>query len=296
MPSLRALIDSDIEVAAVVTNPDRPAGRGMNMQQSPVKEAAAAAGLEIIQVPKARDPALAERLRDLAPDVATVVAYGSILPGDLLRIPPRGFVNVHFSLLPSYRGAAPVQWAIRNGEKTTGVSIMVLTEGMDEGPVLAMAPEEIRLEDTTASLGQRLAPVGAELLVQTLPRYLAGELEPEAQDADAATYAPKLTTADAEIDWNDTSRRIIDLIRALDPEPGAWTLFNGTRVKIFRAQPLEDASLPPGEVQIDGGFVVGTSDGCLALLEVQPAGKKRMAGDDFARGLRLGSGARMGTS
>ena len=279
-------------MSAVVTNPDRPAGRGMRLQESPVKRAARESGVEVIQVPKARDPELAQRVTELEPDVATVVAYGSILPAALLGIPPKGFVNVHFSLLPRYRGAAPVQWAIRNGDETTGVSIMVLTEGMDEGPVLAMEEEPIRPDDSTGSLGERLAPIGAHLLVRTLPGYVRGDIDPIAQDPEAATYAPKLTTADARIDWTGGARQIHDLVRALDPEPGAWSIVDGTRLKVFRTS-LTDVPLEPGEILVDGGLTVGTGEGALCLLEVQPAGKKKMTGEDFARGSRLAHGARM---
>lgn len=268
----------------------------MHLQQSPVKEAALAAGLEVIQVPKARDPELARRVAELEPDVAVVVAYGSILPGGLLEVPPKGFVNVHFSLLPRYRGAAPVQWAIRNGDATSGVSIMVLTEGMDEGPVLATEEEPIRPDDSTATLGERLAAIGADLLVRTLPAYVAGSLEPVPQDDDAATYAPKLTTADAEIDWSAPSAEIDNLVRALDPEPGAWSVLGGTRIKVFRTQPTEAIPLAPGEVRAERGLVVGTGDGALVLVEVQPAGKRRMPAADFARGLRLQPGSMMGAT
>ncbi|MGH2734109.1 MAG: methionyl-tRNA formyltransferase, partial [Actinomycetota bacterium] len=200
VPSLDALLASDIEVVSVVTNPDRRAGRGLKLRPSPVKERALDAGLEVVQPERARDPALGETLRDLRTDVAVVVAYGSILPQSLLDGPRLGFVNVHFSLLPSWRGAAPVQWSILSGDEVTGVSIMVLTAGMDEGPVLARKEEAIVPEDTAGTVGARLASAGAGLLVETLAAYAAGRLEPAEQDHDRATYAPKLSPEQARLD------------------------------------------------------------------------------------------------
>ena len=288
-------MSSGIEVAAVVTNPDKPAGRGMKMSHSPVKEAALGHGLDVIQVPRARDPELLARMNAIAPDVAIVVAYGSILPKALLDVPHKGFVNLHFSLLPLYRGAAPVQRAIMNGDEISGVSVMVLTEGMDEGPVLATRELPIDDDDSTRTYGERLALDGADLLAETVNAYLEDNLVPTPQDDSRATYAPKLTTEDARIDWTSTSGRIRDLVRALDPEPGAWTTLTGTRLKVFKATPFEERSLAPGEPAVTGAsLLVGTGDGSVRLEEVQPATKRRMAGADFARGLRITGSERMG--
>ena len=294
MPSLEQLIASDIDVAAVVTNPDKPAGRGMKLVGSPVKQVAEGAGIEVFQPTSARGPEMHDWLAALAPDVAVVVAYGKILPGELLAVPARGFVNLHFSLLPAYRGAAPVQRAIMNGDETTGVSVMVLTEGMDEGPVLARRREAIDPSDTSNSLGERLAGIGAPLLLETLGPYLRSEIEPEPQDDSMATYAGKITTDDALIDWSADARSIRDLVRALDPDPGAWTMLEGTRLKVLRASLADGPQLPPGEIGTGSGLVVGTGSEPLLLEEVQPATKKRMAGADFARGARLTDGLRMG--
>lgn len=285
---------SDIEVVAVVTNPDKPSGRGMKMTETPVKRAAAALGLDVIQVAKARDPELHERIRQLTPDVAVVVAYGSILPKELLEVPAKGFVNLHFSLLPLYRGAAPVQRSIMNGDEVSGASVMVLTEGMDEGPVLARMESPIGYDDSSRTYGERLAREGATLLVDTVRAYLGGELEPVPQDDAAATYAPKLTTEDARIDWSADAGTIHDLVRALDPEPGAWTTLAGARLKVFEATPSQVEGLAPGQISLDGGLHVGTGDGAVSLDEVQPATKRRMLGADFARGLRLDGSQRMG--
>jgi len=278
----------------VVTNLDKPAGRGMKMTPSPVKKAALELGLEVIQVARARDPELHERIAEIAPDIAVVVAYGSILPKRLLDLPRKGFVNLHFSLLPLYRGAAPVQRAIMNGDEVSGASVMVLTEGMDEGPVLALEELGIGYDDTTRSYGERLARQGAPLLVETVRSFVEGGLVPEPQDDSAATYAPKLTTEDARIDWTASSERIHDLVRALDPDPGAWTTLMGTRLKVFKAIPVEAPSLAAGQPAVLDGLVVGTGDGAVRLDEVQPATKRRMDGSDFARGLRLAGTERMG--
>ena len=288
VPSLDALLTSDIEVAAVVTNPDRPAGRGMKLRPSPVKQRALERDLPVVQPERARDPELHDRLSDLAPDVATVVAYGSILPTSLLEIPPKGFVNVHFSLLPLYRGAAPVQRAVMEGRAETGVSIMVLTAGMDEGPVLGTRSTPIDRDDTAGSVGARLAREGAGLLLATLPAYVTGELEPAPQDDAQATYAPKVTTEEARIDWTRPASELRDHVRGLDPVPGAWTTLGGERLKVWRTAPSPRRDLAPAELDAEGGLTVGTGDGALELTEVQMRGKRRMEGAELARGLRLG--------
>ena len=293
MPTLDALLDSEVEVAAVVTNPDRPAGRGMQLRPSPVKERAVEAGLQVLQPPKARDPELHERVEALEPDVAVVVAYGSILPKALLDVPTKGFVNVHFSLLPLYRGAAPVQRAIMEGRDETGVSIMVLTEGMDEGPVLAAEATPIASDDTAGTVGDRLAQAGARLLVETVAGYVDGSIAPQPQDDDAATYAPKITTEEAVIDWSRPTAAIRDHVRGLNPAPGAWTTLQGERLKVWEARP---ADRDPGLRRIDltEGLVVGGVDGGLELTDVQLRGKRRMSGTELARGLRLPADATVG--
>lgn len=286
---------SDIEVAAVITNPDKPAGRGLEPRPSPVKQAARAAGLPVIQPASAKDIDLLNFLADSGADVATVVAYGKLLPPSLLELPPKGFVNVHFSLLPAYRGAAPVQRALMDGAAETGVAIMVLTEGMDEGPILATRREPVRPDDTAASLGERLADLGARLLIETLPGYVAGDVEPVEQDDSMATYAPRISNEETQIDWSRTADVIRNHVRGLAPEPGAWTTLSGKRLKIFALAPAENRALAPGDVEVaDGGLFAGTGTGAVELLEVQPAGKKKMTGADFVRGLRLSGGERLG--
>jgi methionyl-tRNA formyltransferase len=285
------LIDSPAEVTAVVTNPDRPAGRGMELQAPPVKRAAQAVGIEVLQPARARDEEFHEQIRALASDVAVVVAYGKILPGSLLEIPRKGFVNVHFSLLPAYRGAAPVQHAIIDGRDETGISIMVLTEGMDEGPVLAEEPVPISPDDTAGSLGERMAVIGARRLVPALEGYVVGGVQPVEQDHDRATYAPKLDTDDARIDWSEPAARIRNLVRGLNPTPGAWTMLGDARLKVYAVGVGDDAGMKPGELGVDGDrLLVGTGDAAMSLAEVQIAGKKRMGGAELARGLRLAGG------
>lgn len=279
-------------MVAVVTNPDRPAGRGMSLRSSPVKGAAEDLGLPVLQPQSARSDDFHSELARLQPDVAVVVAYGKILPAALLGVPPLGFVNVHFSLLPAYRGAAPVQRALMDGVTETGVSLMVLTEGMDEGPVLARAITSVGPKETSGEVGQRLAELGATLLVQRLPSYAAGEIVAEPQDDSLATYAPKVTTDDARLDWERPATALHDQVRGLNPDPVAWTTFRGGRVRILRSEPGGAGELAPGEVVGGKTLVAGTGDGSLKLVEVQMPGKKAMSGDDVARGLRLAPGER----
>jgi methionyl-tRNA formyltransferase len=286
VPSLEALLQSDIELSLVVTNPDKPAGRKLELQAPPVKRAATEAGLEVLQPDKARDPSLHDRLHQADADAATVVAYGKLLPPSLLEIPRLGFVNLHFSLLPAYRGAAPVQRALMDGVETTGATIIVLTEGMDEGPIIATATEPVQPDDTAGTLGAKLAVTGAALLVDALRRYVAGELDPVEQDHDKATFAPKITHEEAHISWDMPAVSIRNLVRALNPEPGAWTIFRNKRMKVLGAAVREDVSAVPGVLASEGGLIVGTATDALELTEVQLAGKRAMTGVELARGLR----------
>ena len=266
----------------------------MALRMSPVKQAAESAGIPVLQPARARDPEFIEAIRDLTTDVAVVVAYGKILPVDLLEVPPHGFVNVHFSVLPAYRGAAPVQRAIMDGAATTGVSIMVLTEGMDEGPVLAVDTTPVAPTDTAATVGQRLAVQGAKLLVEALPRYVDGSLLPQEQDHANATYASKLTPEEARIDWSWEAERIDRFVRGLDPMPGAWTTLGGKRLKVRSVALAEDSgTLAPGELAAGAPLTVGTGSVPVELTEVQLEGKKRMSGIELRRGLRMDGGVRL---
>jgi methionyl-tRNA formyltransferase len=280
-------------VVAVVTNPDRPAGRSLEPRPSPVKVAALEAGLDVIQPEKARDPEFVQRIRDLAPEVAPVVAYGKILPAPLLDIPRLGFVNVHFSILPAYRGAAPVQRALMDGVDETGVSIIVLTEGMDEGPVLSIERTKVGTDESAGEVGERLATIGASLLVGSLIRYAAGELKPVEQDHSRATYAPKIDPDQARIDWTRPAEAIRDLARALDPQPGAWTALRSRRIRVLRVAPVPGPYIAPGELtHAEGRMLAGTGTAPVELVRIQPAGKRPMSGDEWARGLRPAPGER----
>ncbi|MGI8775149.1 MAG: methionyl-tRNA formyltransferase [Actinomycetota bacterium] len=294
--SLEAVAASAWDLAGVVTNPDRPAGRGYRLQPPPVKDRAVSLGLPVFQPASARGDDLEGWLRELAPDVAVVVAYGKILPGSLLDIPPLGFVNVHFSLLPAYRGAAPVQRAVMDGVAETGVSIMRLTEGMDEGPVLATERMTLDPARTSGEVGEELARSGARLLVRTLDAYAAGDIVPLEQDHERATYAPKITSEEAEIDWAAPATAIRRHVHGLSPFPGAWSSLGDKRFKIYRVTPVEgDNALSPGHLTVvDGDLVVGTGEGELVIEEGQLAGKRRMPGREIARGLDRGGELRLG--
>jgi methionyl-tRNA formyltransferase len=279
-----------MELVAVVTNPDRPSGRGLAERASPVKELASAAGIEVIQPERARDPGFMQRIEKLKPDIACVVAYGKLLPSSLLTVPPLGFVNAHFSLLPAYRGAAPVQWALINGEPVSGVSIMVLTEGMDEGPLLATQPVPVDPADSAATLGPRLAEIAAPLLVETVTEYARGRLTPVPQPAEGVSLAPKLSAQDVRVNWSGTATDIHNLIRGANPEPGAWTTFRGRRIKLLEAAPSE-AQLPKGHVELGhDGLQVGCGEGALLVSRAQLQGKRALPGTELGRGLHLGGG------
>jgi methionyl-tRNA formyltransferase len=264
------------------------------MAPSPVKHRAVSAGLEVLQPERARDPGLHARLAEIAPEVCVVVAFGRILPAALLEVPRLGFVNLHFSVLPAYRGAAPVQHAIADGLTETGVSLIVLSPGMDEGPILATKREPIGAGDTAGTLGARLAERGSRLLVPVLEGYAAGEILPVEQNHDAATYAPKITTEEARIDWARPAGRIRDLVRALNPDPGAWTTLRDTRLKVHAVTVAErPADLAPGELRAEELLSAGTGSEPVTLDDVQLAGKRRMTGVELARGLRLAPGERL---
>lgn len=294
VPSLRALLDSDHEVVAVISRPDARTGRGRGLSRSPVAAAADAAGLDVLTPPNARDPEFAERLRELAPDAVPVVAYGHLVPRPVLDIPAQGWINLHFSLLPAWRGAAPVNASIAAGDEVTGATTFLLDEGMDTGPVLGTMTETVRPRDTAGDLLGRLAVSGAGLLTATLDGLEAGELRAVPQPADGASHAPKLTVDDARVRWSDPALAVDRHIRSVTPAPGAWTTLGGERVKIGSARPAEDApaDLGPGRIAWDKrSFLVGTATTPVALETIQPPGKKMMSALDWVRGARLDEGA-----
>ena len=302
---LRALAAaSDIEVALVVTNPPRPAGRGSRVTPTAVADAARALDLPLLEVEGVRSGAGFEALDALEPDALVVVAYGEILSPAVLDIPRLGAVNVHFSLLPRWRGAAPVPHAILAGDDVTGVTVMLMDEGMDTGPILATREVSIDPEEDAGTLGARLSEEGAVLLVDALRGLEGGSLEPRSQDHAAASYAPKLTSDDRQIDWESTSDAIVRKIRAFAPEPGAVTTFRERALKIVAAHDLgsgggrmiADVDLRHwGRTWIDEGrVIVGAEPGRVELLEVVPAGRKRMSAAEWARGARIAPGDRFG--
>ena len=282
LPSLQALLDSDHELAAVVTRPDAPAGRGRALRPSPVRELAQSAGVEVLTPRSPREQAFLERLRGLAPDCCPVVAYGALVPRAALDIPPAGWVNLHFSLLPAWRGAAPVQHALLAGDEVTGASTFLLEEGLDTGPVLGVLTEQVRPADTAGDLLGRLAIAGAGLLVATLDGLAAGTLQPVPQPADGVSLAPKIGVEDARIDWAAPALRVDRVVRACTPAPGAWTTLRGRRVKLGPVE-LTDRRLPAGELH---GDLVGTATTAVRLGTVRPEGKGEMAAVDWLRGLR----------
>jgi len=305
VPSLRALVGEGFDVVAVVTQPDAPQGRSRSkLIPPPVKVAAEAEELTVFQPEKPTDGAFLLRLRATRPDIGVVVAYGHILKPELLELPPRGMVNVHPSLLPGLRGAAPVEWAIIRGLETTGVTIIQLDAGMDSGPILHQIPHRIEPDVTGGELSAHLAEVGAQAVVETLAMMESTQPpQPVPQDEARATYAPKLTRETARIDWTKDAHAIGCLIRGLDPRPGAWTELNGAELKLFNPK-LTEPPVPgtgaPGEVlSTDGSLVIATgpfkdsAGGTVEIFEVQPTGKARMTTDDWLRGARLKAGTRL---
>lgn len=295
VPCLEALHGIS-EVAAVISQPDRPAGRGLAMRPPAVKSRALELGLDVWQPTKVRTAEFAERLGALDLDVAVVVAYGRILPKAVLDAPRLGCVNVHASLLPRWRGAAPIQWSIVHGDAETGVTLMQMDEGMDTGPILAMYSTPIAREEDAASLSARLSAMGAELLRRELPRYVAGELEPQAQDDTLATMAPLLQKEHGRIDWNQPAQAVHDQIRGMNPWPGAHTTLGDRRIKVFAAIPstLDPEGAAPGEVTaLDAeGILVACSEGTLEIQELQESGRKRVDARAFISGRGVAVGDR----
>jgi methionyl-tRNA formyltransferase len=296
--SLRRLLEADgHEVVAVVTRPDAPAGRRRTLQRSPVGALADEAGIEVLTPAKASDPGFLDRLRAIAPDCCPVVAYGNLLRPAALEIPTHGWVNLHFSLLPAWRGAAPVQAAIRAGDEITGATTFRLEAGMDTGPVFGTVTEKIADDDTAGSLLERLSASGAGLLVATLDGIADGSLDAVPQPAEGVSIAPKVTVDDARVRWTDPPLAVDRLIRSVTPAPGAWTEFRDQRVKIgpvtTEPSPPAQTALAPGELRVEKRRVlVGTAGAPVALGTVQPAGKPGMPAVDWTRGAQPRPGER----
>jgi methionyl-tRNA formyltransferase len=290
LPALEAIAASGHDLLAVVTRPDAPAGRGRRLVRSPVAAWADERGIEVLTPAKPREPEFLDRLNEIAPDCVPVVAYGALVPPAALEIPAHGWVNLHFSLLPAWRGAAPVQHAVLHGDEITGASVFELEAGLDTGPVYGTLTDEIRPTDTSGDLLARLAASGAGLLVAVLDAIGAGTARAEPQPADGVSLAPKLTVEDAQIRWDEPAFAVDRRIRACTPAPGAWTTFRDDRVKLGPVRPVANApQLKPGDLLVErgGAVLVGTATTPVALGEVRAAGKKAMPAPDWARGVRV---------
>ena len=293
VPPLEALLGEGFDVVAAVTQPDKPQGRSRSTAvPPPVKQAAEAEGIPVLQPVRPSDPEFVAQVRALTPDVGVVVAYGHILKPDLLAVPRRGMINVHPSLLPELRGAAPVEWAILNGLEQTGVTIMLMDAGLDAGPILHQIPHHVDPEATGGELSEHLSEMGAQALVEALALLETDGLKPRPQDHSRATYAPKLTREAARIPWDEPAERVARVIRGLDPKPGAWTELDGREVKLFGARVVEDRGAP-GEVRTRNDELrITTGRGAVAVEEVHPAGKPRMAAAEWLRGRGVRAGQR----
>ncbi|WP_066935926.1 methionyl-tRNA formyltransferase [Microtetraspora fusca] len=297
LPSLRALLDSSRhEVVAVVTRPDAQSGRGRKVHPSPVAQLADEAGIEVLRPAKAGNPDFLDRLREIGPDCCPVVAYGALLPQSALDIPRHGWVNLHFSLLPAWRGAAPVQHAVLHGDEITGAATFRIVKELDAGPVFGVVTEPVRPDDTSGDLLGRLAESGAELLLATLDGIEDGTLEAREQPHDGVSLAPKIDVDDARVDWTAPAMRVDRLVRACTPAPGAWTEFRGQRVKVGPVKLAPDADrLGPGEIRAaKNSVLVGTASHPVELGEVQPQGKRLMTAAEWARGVRVTGEDRLG--
>jgi methionyl-tRNA formyltransferase len=296
VPTLDALLASRHEVAAVLTRPDAPTGRGRHLRPSPVAEHASAQGIEVLRPPKPSDPEFLERLRTIDPACCPIVAYGGLLRREALDVPEYGWINLHFSVLPAWRGAAPVQRAIMAGDEVTGATVFSLVEALDEGPVLGTITERIRDDDTAGTLLDRLAREGAALVVDALDHIEDGDIAGRTQPEDGVSYAAKLTTDDARVDWNRPAFAVDRQIRGCTPDPGAWTMVGGAsgegeRLKLWPVGIAEQSTLDAGRIDIGKREVrVGTATTDVVLGDVQPFGRKRMPAADWGRGVTLPDG------
>ncbi len=296
LPSLEALYHSRHKVEAVVTQPDRPRGRGQKLWPTPVKKKALELGLVVAQPESLKDEQFLEYLNRLNPDLIIAVAYGNIIPSEILEMPPEGCINLHPSLLPCYRGASPIQSALLNGESVTGVSVIYMAPELDAGDIIMQEEEEIRPRDCTGDLHDRLARKGAEIILRSVDAIARGEARPEPQDHRQASYTAPLEKSDEMIDWKAGAEDIFNQVRALSPVPGATAFYQGRRVKVKKARlPRQEANGEPGEIigLNDEGIEVATGNGTLVITRVQPEGKKEMNALDFWRGYRLNPGDTM---
>jgi methionyl-tRNA formyltransferase len=286
VPSLAALLGSQEEVVAVVTQPDKRKGRNRILSPPPVKELALKKGIEVLQPKSMKDPLFLDELYNLKPDIIVVVAYGKILPLQVLELPPRGCINVHASLLPKYRGAAPIQWAIINGEKKTGVTTMMMDEGLDTGDILLQEETEIYETDNSETVGKRLADTGGSLLIETIQKIKWGSVKPAPQTG-TPSFAPPLKKEDGKIPWSKTADDIFNFVRGMFPWPCAYCYLNKERIKITKVKALEGYGIAGRVEKSDEELLVGTGKGLISVIELQPEGKKLMSGKEFLMGRRL---------
>ncbi len=295
VPILQALIDSEDEVIAVVAQPDKPKGRGRKLTAPPTKELAQKYEVPVLQPAKIKTEEFHNELKSLGPDLICVAAYGKILSKNILDLPKHGCINVHASLLPRYRGAAPINWAIMRGEAETGVTIMQMDEGMDTGDMLLVQSVPITEDDTSETMHDKLSSLGGGLILDAIELLKEGKLTPERQDDSLATYAPMLKKQDGEIDWSKPARDIFNQIRGLLPWPGAFTRLNSKILKIYRSKVSEGSGVPGQIIESDDAIIrVATGDGTLDILELQLEGGKRLAAGDFLRGRPLSIGTQLG--
>lgn len=298
VPSLDALVKAGHEIVAVVTQPDRPSGRGRGLHVSPVKEAALLLAVPLFQPEKIRTPESVEQVKSCEPlDTVVVAAFGQIIPQSILDIPKFGSINVHGSLLPKYRGAAPIQHAIMSGDTVTGVTTMLMDAGLDTGDILLQAETQIGPQETSGELMERLSRIGADLLIDTLERLERDEIQSIPQDGSQASVAKSLKREDGLIDWTRPAQDIVNLVRAFMPRPVAYTLLDGAQLKVLRAEASHSTAGTPAGAVMDvtsGAIVVAAGEGCVRILEVQPENRKRMSAGEFARGARITSGTHFG--
>ncbi len=294
VPSLKALVEAGEDVVLVVTQPDKIRGRGNKILPTPVKVLARELNIEVLEPLSLKDESLRDRFMEIRPEFIIVVAYGKILPGKILKIPASGCINLHASLLPKYRGAAPIQWAIIRGEEKTGVTTMLMDEGLDTGPVFLKKELRIDNEDNAESLGVKLSEIGASLLIETIRGIREGILEPVPQEGEPS-YAPPLKKEDGNIDWNKSAMEIFNLIRGTYPWPGAHCIIAGERVRILKAMPLNDSRVRPGYIErvTRDELLIGTGKGLLSILEIQPSGRSAMTIKAFLQGRRLNAGSKL---
>lgn len=293
VPTLNELIQHH-EVIGVVTQPDRPAGRNNQIRQSPIKEVALQVGIPVFQPKRIRNPEAIEKLKKWKADFYIVAAFGQILPQTLLDMPKHASINVHASLLPRWRGAAPIQAAIREGDDKTGITIMIMDAGLDTGPMLTKQAIPIEKDETAQTLHDKLAQIGGELLIETLPKFLSGEVQPQQQDESLVTYASQIKKEDGQIDWSQSASSIERLVRAFTPWPGTYTFWNGKQLKIHSGTDGKGSEISAKVVEKNGQIAIGTGDGLYYPSEVQLSGKKRMSIIDFANGYNDFVGATLG--